>query len=99
MFDAFVVMPNHIHGILVLPSLSDEIAPVLGQILRVLKSRTTLAVNRLLDREGQPLWQRNYFEHIIRNEEVLEKVRRYILLNPERWDRDADNPINPPPNS
>ena len=98
LFDAFVVMPNHLHGIIVLnPSLTDNKAPSLGQILRVLKSRTTVAINRLSERAGHPLWQRNYYEHIIRNGEVLEKAQRYILLNPERWEKDAENPIHPFP--
>ncbi len=95
LLDTFVVMPNHIHGIVSLnPALSAEKPPTLGQILRVYKSLTAIAGNRLLGRTQQPLWQRNYYEHIIRNGQVLEKARRYILLNPERWDRDAENPVN-----
>lgn len=94
--DAFVVMPNHIHGIVFLnPLLSNEKPSTLSQILRVYKSLTAVSSNRRLDRAGQPLWQRNYYEHIIRNGQVLEKARRYILLNPEHWERDAENPINP----
>ncbi len=93
--DAFVVMPNHVHGIVFLnPTLSNEKSSTLGQILRVYKSLAATSGNRLLDRAGQPLWQRNYYEHIIRNKQVLEKARRYILSNPERWERDADNPCN-----
>ena len=93
--DAFVVMPNHVHGIILLaPSLSADECPALGQVLRVFKSLSGISVNRLLGRTQQPLWQRNYYEHVIRSEQVLEKARQYILLNPERWERDADNPLN-----
>jgi hypothetical protein len=39
-----------------------------------------------------PVWQRNYYEHIIRNEQALERIRRYIFTNPLRWDLDLENP-------
>ncbi len=43
---------------------------------------------------GKPLWQRNYYESIIRNEEHLNNVRQYIINNPAKWESDGDNPQN-----
>ena len=40
----------------------------------------------------KPVWQRNYYEHVIRNQEALEIIRRYIIDNPARWDEDPENP-------
>jgi hypothetical protein len=51
-------------------------------------------VNRVLARTGQPLWQRNYYEHIIRNETSLERIREYIAVNPQNWMLDQENPAN-----
>jgi hypothetical protein len=49
-------------------------------------------MNELRDMTGVPVWQRNYWEHIIRNEEQLERARGYIRENPLRWALDAENP-------
>ena len=78
--DAFVVMPNHIHGIIVLTGVgrAQGPAPTLPDVVRCFKSLTT-------KRHGSgKLWQRNYYEHIIRNEEDLNHARRYIIGNPLR---------------
>ncbi len=115
--DAFVVMPNHVHGILfnvgaalappkqvkagfALPSggaaSSAPTGPAsittLGNVLRAFKSISAISVNRLLSRSGQPLWQRNYYEHVIRDEESLNRLREYIATNPLRWELDRENP-------
>lgn len=111
--DAFVVMPNHVHGIVVIRD-SDEGAassaptphdgvpgPVgaglalpdrLGDIVRAFKSLSAITVNRLLSRSGQPLWQRNYYERVIRSDAELDRVRAYIANNPARWATDPENP-------
>ncbi len=96
--DAFVVMPNHIHGILIFPDQPINSAPpfppaALRHVLRAFKSISAVASNRFLERHEWPLWQRNYYEHIVRNESVLDKARSYIDNNPKNWHRDADNPI------
>jgi REP element-mobilizing transposase RayT len=97
--DEFVVMPNHIHGILVIadgpiiPETGRE-RPTLGAVLRAFKSLSAVSVNRLLGRTEWPLWQRNYHEKIIRSEQMLEAVRRYVQDNPRCWTDDADNPNN-----
>ena len=97
--DAFVIMPNHMHGILIFPDLIFPEMPtnptpsaILGPVLRAFKSISAVASNRLRELTGTPLWQRNYYEHIVRNETVLDKARHYIDDNPRNWDRDADNP-------
>jgi len=65
--------------------------PTLGQVVRAFKSVSAIAANRRLDRSGT-FWQRNYYEHIIRDEDELNVVRQYIRDNPLKWDQDPDNP-------
>jgi putative transposase len=123
--DAFVIMPNHVHAIIlvvatlavaqnvgVAPDLAviqnptaaqnpvgAEASPVptaLGNIVGAFKS---LCVNRWLsyikrnhmDSVGS-IWQRNYYEHVIRNETELNRVREYIMSNPLKWSFDHENP-------
>ena len=93
--DQFVVMPNHIHGIFVLTP--DSLAggfrrPSLGMIVGSFKSVTAKNINELRGTEGADVWQRNYYEHIIRNEQSMEEIREYIANNPRNWERDPENP-------
>jgi REP element-mobilizing transposase RayT len=67
-------------------------APTLGKIMRIFKSISAIEVNRILDRKGQPLWQRNYYDRIIRDEKELAAISEYIALNPIRWAEDKENP-------
>ncbi|MFN8475657.1 MAG: transposase [Anaerolineae bacterium] len=100
--DAFVVMPNHVHGIIVL---SDNVAPPVGaglkpaptrhtlsEIVRGLKTFSARRINETRGTPGSPVWQRNYYEHIIRDETSLERIRQYIRDNPALWATDAENP-------
>jgi putative transposase len=101
---AFVVMPNHIHGIIRIVrhrgAASSPLrnggaastAPPLGQIVRAFKSTSARAGNRLLSRVAAPLWQRNYVERVIRNDDELGKIREYSSTNPVRWASDRENP-------
>ncbi len=98
--DGFVTMPNHVHGIVVivgaglaLPSKQGAAssAPTLGDVMRAFKSISALYVNRQLMRSGS-LWQRNYYERIIRDEAELQRIREYIETNPARWADDSENP-------
>jgi putative transposase len=66
-------------------------APTLGDVIRAFKSLSAIHVNRLLMRSG-PLWQRNYYEHIIRDEDELNRIREYITHNPMQWELDRENP-------
>jgi len=109
--DAFVVMPNHVHGILVIadpaptvgatvgatPTVgaTTRVAPTVGNIIGAFKSRVTVEYIRGVKTSGWPpfrgrLWQRNYYEHIIRNERALNAIRQYIMENPRRWQMDRE---------
>lgn len=108
--DAFVVMPNHVHGILVLTHDGEEERPVwsvpndeglfprgarprsVGAIVGSFKSATARRINELRGAPGAPVWQRNYYERIIRDEHELDRIRRYIVENPLRWHLDRENP-------
>ena len=93
--DAFVVMPNHVHGILVFEGAAiggaASSAPTLGRVVRVFKSMSVVEGNRALGNVG-PFWQRNYFERVVRDDEELERIRAYIVENPARWAEDEENP-------
>jgi len=103
--DAFVVMPNHVHGIIVinwgivgarravpLPAKTEQFGkPVsnsLPTIVRAFKSAATQRINHVRQTPGMAVWQRNYYEHIIRNETSLNAIREYIVYNPARWTDD-----------
>jgi REP element-mobilizing transposase RayT len=123
--DVHQVMPNHLHGIVVIPGPGLEpslatatgapiiqpfvgpgLAPAkakaslgptvrrvgLGAVVRCFKSLSAIAVNQALARTGRCLWQEDYYEHIIRNVEELEKTCDYIIHNPARWLEDPENP-------
>jgi len=66
----------------------------LGSLIAGFKSAATKRVNKLRNLPGHPLWQRNYYDRIIRNEDELEQIRRYIEANPILWDEDQENPKN-----
>jgi len=106
--DVFVVMPNHIHGIFVIddygrgtlqraPTKEQFGKPVsnsIPTIIRLLKSATTKQINEIRNTPGHPIWQRNYYVHIIRNENELSHIREYIINNPFQWAVDENNPSN-----
>ena len=123
---AFVVMPNHFHGILFfheivgatrqepaktrageirLPDITiDGIdgSPLprgpkpasLGAIMAQFKSRVTKRLWKFPSLKRTPVWQRNYYEHIIRNERDLQNKTDYIEANPMLWHEDNENPLN-----
>ena len=80
----FVVMPDHIHGILQITAGGASPSPTLHQILGTFKSITTIETNRLLGTPGQTLWQRSAYEHILRNQQDFEETAAYIQNNPAR---------------
>jgi len=98
---AHVIMPNHFHGILLFDRTlggsrtapTERIKP-LGRILGAFKTRSTKLVNELRQTSGSPIWQRNYYERIIRNESELNRISDYIVSNPANWIDDENNPIN-----
>jgi REP element-mobilizing transposase RayT len=86
--DEFVIMPNHLHGVIIMnPS---ESKPTLGSIVGSFKSSTSRLINALQKIKGIPVWQRNYYEHIIRNKEDLNRIREYIANNPSQWKDDDE---------
>jgi len=70
--DYFVIMPNHVHIILIFTNCDLH----LGEVVRRFKAKVS-------HRLGQSIWQWNYYEHVIRNEKALEKIREYIINNPQ----------------
>ena len=80
----FVVMPDHIHGILQITAGGASPSPILHQILGSFKSITTIETNRLLGTPGQKLWQRSAYEHILRNQQDFDEAAGYIAENPAR---------------
>ncbi len=87
----FVVMPNHIHGIVWLPETPHT---PLADAVRSFKSLCTRSINNLRGTPGASVWQRNYYERIVRNERELARFRQYILDNPSRWNADPNHPTN-----
>ncbi|UCF67486.1 MAG: transposase [Acidobacteriota bacterium] len=83
MLDEYIVMPNHLHGILVLLDCGERVS--LSRIIGAFKSISAIEINRLHARPGRKVWQRSFFDRILRNQEELEAARRYIRDNPRRW--------------
>ncbi len=118
--DEFVVMPNHVHGIIVLtdsrgrgdrPVAPTTIAPTtiaptvdealrprgpvpqsIGAIMAGFKSAVTKCINEVRQTPGVPVWQRNYYEHIIRGQPERQRIGNYILNNPHNWENDDEKP-------
>ncbi len=66
----------------------------LGAIIAQFKSRVTKRIWKFPEFKGTPIWQRNYYEHIIRNEKDLQNKTDYIEANPSLWGEDDENPAN-----
>jgi len=108
--DLFVIMPNHLHGIIHITDLySHRIqtgrgevtsplhrlrTPTLGRIIGYFKYQSTKQINRLFNSPGQRIWQRNYHERVIRNDTELNYIREYVINNSLKWDLDRNNPAN-----
>lgn len=107
--DEFIVMPNHIHGIIWVkenefnsvgaqrrcaPTYNNEKFSVGSQTLSAIvcayKSAVTYKIHELLGEREFPIWQRNYYEHIIRDEQDYENIFNYIVNNPANWKEDSE---------
>jgi REP element-mobilizing transposase RayT len=117
----FVVMPNHVHGIIVLdgggvgesdvgagfkparsgptpsttPRAGLKPAPTrtgLSEIVRAFKTFSARRIKEIRGAYGLSVWQRNYYEHVVRNEEDLNRIHEYIVNNPLQWELDRENP-------
>ena len=106
--DAFVVMPNHIHGVVWIANVEAQgLAPLrpdivrpfavmprsLGSMIRGFKSGAKIHINRLRGTLGASVWQRNYYERALRDERELAAARQYVLNNPLKWAEDKHNPL------
>ena len=93
----FVIMPNHLHGIVVIEDVSpsSEIPPprrpALSEIIRGFKSMSAREINRAA-RKPRAVWQRGFYEHVIRDDSDLARIREYIDDNPIAWANDPENP-------
>ena len=119
--DAYQIMPNHFHGIVIIRNgtMNDDrgdrpIAPAwtnatpsssivpafkmrtksLSSLMAGFQSPVTSKINQLRGTPKQDVWQRNYFDRIIRNDKELNRIRKYIIENPMKWDLDKENPNN-----
>ena len=95
--DGFVVMPNHVHGILLLTDAGVVDRPKarrhdLSEVVRAFKTFSAQRINELRGAKGNRLWQRGFYEHIIRRGDPLNGIRSYIETNPLRWHLDRENP-------
>ena len=98
----YVIMPNHLHFIVHLHPANDSSADSLAgtslyELVKRLKSKTTVGYSHGVKQQGwapfdHHLWQRGYYDHIIRHERAYDYIRNYIYLNPERWFYDKINP-------
>jgi REP element-mobilizing transposase RayT len=106
--DAFVVMPNHVHGIIIINEdrrtgegclaptrQTGTVAPgCLPQIVGSFKSAVSKRINEQRGTPGGQVWQRGYYDRVVRDEGELDNFRRYIAENPLKWDLDRENPDN-----
>jgi REP element-mobilizing transposase RayT len=103
--DEWIVMPNHFHGILTINNTVGAIheSPLqmtitqrrnmtLPKLIGRFKMLSSKRINEMRDTPGIKLWQRNYYEHIIRKDDSLCRIREYILNNPLQWEMDRENP-------
>ena len=91
--DTWNVMPNHIHGIIIINSVETGHAPsvqpakhTLGNVIGSFKSAVSKVIRNIENKNFQ--WQPRFYDHIIRNENDLRRIRKYIELNPLRWELD-----------
>jgi len=105
LLDYFIVMPNHIHGII---SFTDTDNPLVGagqrpaqsfsfpmkyglsEVIRNFKSFSAREINRTRHTPGITVWQREFHDRVVRNGKELEAIRDYIADNPKKWSKDAE---------
>lgn len=106
--DEYIIMPNYFHGIITIIDCSRgtlQRAPTFEQfgnpvsnsiptLIRSFKSTTTKQINELRQTLRMPVWQRSYYEHIIRNEDDMSCIRECIISNRTQWEEDENNQVN-----
>jgi putative transposase len=114
--DEWIVMPNHVHAIILIdsrdvgavpeppvvgrdvgavrepPVVGREKIKPLGGLVGAFKTVSSKKINQMRGTPGEMVWQRNYYEHVIRSENELERIRDYIYCNPQAWLSDPENP-------
>ncbi|MFH1093942.1 MAG: transposase [Candidatus Omnitrophota bacterium] len=98
--DTFIIMPNHIHGILIIddlnkregykPSPTDK-SYLLSEIIRGFKTFSSKRINKIINKDNKFKWQRSFYDHIIRNDKSLYNIREYIANNSAMWEKDGNN--------
>jgi len=90
--DAFVVMPNHVHGVIAIRA-GLKPAPTkrhgLSEIVRAFKTFSARRINEFRKTSGALVWQRNYYDHVIRNDTDYNRIAEYVANNPQRWMEDS----------
>ena len=106
--DAYVIMPNHLHGIIIIdrptqklnlssqPTDTNKFAPLKSGSLSAVIQAYKASVTRWCRKNDDDIfrWQSRFYEHIIRNARSLENIRTYIINNPVKWSEDRNNPVN-----
>jgi putative transposase len=97
--DLFVVMPNHLHGIVWLDPPGESVTPgpgpapgSLSAFIGGFKAASSRRIKQVISLPLGRVWQRNYHDRVIRNDKELEALRAYIDDNPRRWSEDRENP-------
>lgn len=94
--DCFQIMPNHIHGIIIInpsdvedakfaSSTTDRTKMLLSKIIQQFKRRVTIEIRSRFNYNNK-IWQKSFYDRIIRNENELYKIRKYIMMNPFKWE-------------
>lgn len=106
----YVIMPNHIHGIIAWEDVganpphpeentikrrSHVPFPALGKIIAYFKYQSTKHINKHHNTPGKRIWQKNYYDHVIRDDIDLQRLCQYIQNNPRKWELDQLHPDNP----
>jgi len=97
--DTYVIMPNHVHAVLRFCHHSDDNKQNLISLSELVKRFKTFTTNRYINGVKQnnwppfhkKIWQRSFYDHVIRNEMSLNNIRDYIINNPVNWDKDEEN--------
>jgi REP element-mobilizing transposase RayT len=84
--DAFVVMPDHVHGIVFIRDYVHGLKqPLLFTVIGSFKSYSAKRINQRVGSLGSPVWQTSFYDRVIRSEAELNAIRQYIANNPHRW--------------
>jgi len=93
--DEFIVMPNHFHGILIIKPKRNGLDRSLLPLFNLIGAFKTTS-SKLIHQTGLTdfSWQKSFYDHVIRQDESLDKIREYIRNNPKQWELDEENPKN-----